>query len=751
MELQHSSTSDGPGWPSARVPAEVFWVIASYLPDRKDVGAMRLVNREFNTKVIGYFMKQLVISFGPEQSMKFAKDAGLSSMSSAFDMAESVMKTYLFRSFASHIQHLGLALKLGESELASPDVHDFEEIEIRNGKAYRRFVSPVKPRTQPETPLEKVLTALENFQGVFRLLSAATNVQELALSCAGGLGYLQGPDVNPLQPPGRLPIFSKQNAVQMTEDTSIQIMYDKPYKLEVMERKLAAAGIEPADIQGKIAKLLEFEGMTLKELTYERRARAPLPLSRFQGKVTRPRAFNHKFRLQPDQLTVSQMWYINQHLTAENALVQSFILTMLDNSTAFTNLTKLNLARIPSFHLDSLCRDDFWDSLPQVKDVALGVIPDWRSVQPEGPYVMSARQVYPTDAIPKVFELLEKYIGKRPNIERLHFEWHCGGELAAGLAHRDCHILPAPFIKQHRMVIDSRQENLLILPYITHLSLKNCWFAPNVFYRVMDAMSEHGLESLELETVSLSGPPILRDTMRDADPNVFQVDVPANHGNSGEPAYSIRAGHFLSWSAILDALAPVQTISDAIYNLINPSSNFRIKKGYKIQRLVFKSCGYVTVPDERFISSRRFDHPRRSRDESGADLRPLLQKNEKKLRAMEQFLQVSTDRHLAQIAHLIDPAEEAAMKRVYGFQTGWDGVYDEATINAAKRDGALFPGLGRYSGTIERVPDVVAEDDDEQLDYKIFTLPFEQGYDDTVGLNILLGNLERSYMYLHHG
>ncbi|KAI0881141.1 uncharacterized protein GGS22DRAFT_76294 [Annulohypoxylon maeteangense] len=744
MALQYSPTLSGPGgWPSGAIPTEVFWVVASYLPDREDIKSMRLVNREFNGKVLCHFMKQVVISFGPEQAMKFADGVVGGNNLSSFDMTEKVLKSTLFHYLAPHIQRLGLTLELSEDELASPNVDNLDEICLRSWGVYRWFV----PSDKHLTPLEKVTMALEKCQGVVRLLSKVTNVREFALSCDGCLGYLQGPDVNPFQPPGRLPVFGNHNAVRVTEDKSLQVRFDKSYKLEVIERKLAAAGVKTADIPRKISQLRKSEGITLKNLVKEKRDRAPLPLSRYQHEVTRDKVNDDQIRLQPDQLTESQKWYMHRHLSTQGAMIQSFMITMLDNSTAFTRLTKLNLARIPSFHLDSLCRDDFWSSLPQVEDVALGVIPDWRSLKQESQFDISVRQVYPTDAIPKVFNLLKNYIGKQPNIERLHFEWHCGGEFAAGIAQRGRYVLPAPFIAQHRMVIDSSQGNILILPYITHLSLKNCWFAPNVFYRIMKTMAaDRCLESLELESVSLSGCPIIRGLMADIDPMPHQVTVHTYRYDYSPQLYVLRAGWNFSWSHVIDLLSPIKTISETVGELLGGNVLPRTKKGNKIQRLVFKSCGYVDVPDKRFISYRH-DEFIISDGSLFLEKMRVFNENNPRMLQMERFVQVSTDRHLATVRDLFDPMEELALEKVYGLRTGWAGVYDEAMIKAAKRDGAFSPGIGRFSGTIERVPDVVSADDDDLPDVQMNTAPFEHGYDDANGLSRLLKNIEQRQKY----
>ncbi|KAI1093951.1 hypothetical protein F5B19DRAFT_95910 [Rostrohypoxylon terebratum] len=745
MALRRSPKAGSPKWPAKIVPTEIFLKIASHLLDRNDIKSMRLVNREFNTKTMLCFMNRVVFSFGPEQSLKLAKSLALGGDQSAFDLAGVIVRSNSFKTCAPHIKRLGLAIEVGESELASPHFDNADEIYLRPWKKTTSSAPPKPFQLQSQTPLGKVTTALEKHEGVFRLLTSATAVQELALSCDAGLGYLQGPDVNPFQPPGNLPVFSKYPAVQLTRDISHQVEFDVPYNLEILESKLAAMGVEPADVPGKINEVLG--DINLWQFACEHRSRPPLPPRPGREDVRRPSAHSDIIRLQPDQLTRNQRWYLQRHLTAQHALLLSFVMTMIDSGNVFENLIKLNLARIPSFHLEGLCRMEFWQSLPQVEDVSLGVIPDWRALVQENQddVFVAVKQLYPTSAIPKVYELLKNYIGVQTNIKRLHFEWLCGGEFAAGALQRNCHILPAPFLKRHRMVIDSRSENLLILPHIAKLSLKNCWFAPNVFYRIVNTMMrDHKLECLELESVSLSGPPILRGAMPDTE--MAPLRKHKMGGMNGESEYTLREPPYLSWGSVIDALAPVQGISELLFQETNRSRPIQLVKDNKLRKLVFKSCGYVSIPDTRFISDRRFKSILIPIRVALMKLR-FLQRIIPKMRQMANFMQISTDRHLGSVLGFVDPLEMLALEKVYGLKGGWNAVYGGAMINAAVVDGIFCPGMGRFSGTIERNEANELDYEPELIDFQMDTSRFENGYNDSAGLDDLLRKLEESKEY----
>lgn len=217
-------------------------MIARYL-DRDDIKAMRLVNREFNMKLVIYFLRQVVIHLGPELGTKLGTGVTLQDGPTKIDLTSRLLDSEVFRSFGPDISRFGLSLELDESELATPKIEDWEEINVRHWGIYR-WPTRSDARTSGSSSLEEITKSLENYRGILRLVSRVKNIRELALSCEGGLGYLQGPDINPLQPPGRHPIFGDPNAVRETQDTSHQTSFDKPYKLETLEGKMTAKGID---------------------------------------------------------------------------------------------------------------------------------------------------------------------------------------------------------------------------------------------------------------------------------------------------------------------------------------------------------------------------------------------------------------------------------------------------------------------------------------------------------------------------
>ncbi|KAI1648591.1 uncharacterized protein F4817DRAFT_314554 [Daldinia loculata] len=716
-----------PGWPSGRVPVEVFCLIVEYLPKRATLETLRLVNREFYTKLQYQFFQHLVINVG--LMFDTSPDGP-----TADDITEYIMKSNLLNHAAPFVCRIGLALEMTEQEIASPEIDEEDEIEIREWGVYRWPVVPGSRRS--ESRLEKITNSLERSKGIYHVLSMVKQIHEFALSCDGGLGYLQGPDLSLFQPPGPQPIFGEPNQIRAVADNSLpslQVSFKRPYKLETIEKRLAAKGLPDNVISDTMKRLLETEGISMKEFTHEDRTRAPLPVSRYgEEKVTRSPSSPSDYRLLPDQLTETQARFIFQHVTAQQALVQCFIFTVIDHGKSYKSLTKLNIARLSSFHVHLLCRDDFWskENLPKLREVSLGIVPDWRSVTMKDSYTIETRQVYPTDALPKVFKLLNDHIGRQERIQRLHFEWLCGGELAPGCLQRNNYVLPAPFLKKHRLVIFSGKENLLILPYVTHLSLKNCWFAPNVFYRIIRTMAKkHALESLELETVSLTGPPLPKGAKdRDVDyvPWTRSLSAPQGIDLPG----LIKDPLTLSWSHVIDMLTPGPTIKQRVFSEKFPTEpQLHIEKRLKLRKLVFKSCGYVVLPDSRFVSNRRFSklaYPVELRK----GVRMITKEHNANRQKLVRFMQVNTDRHLGRINDLIDPREEHSMRIVFGLRTGWPDAYGITHFRASVRDGIPCPGHGRFSGTIDADSFMDIVPDGEPQAYKFSMSAYNLDYQD---------------------
>ncbi|PHH79804.1 hypothetical protein CDD82_2160 [Ophiocordyceps australis] len=284
-----------------------------------------------------------------------------------------------------------------------------------------------------------------------------------------------------------------------------------------LTRMMSDAGyVAPRHIDEAIRLLLSSEKATLYNLDLDDRSRRPCVHVAPCLCQQRHAPWHKTHSLTPASLTVAQMELLLELEWAHRAMMQSYVIGLIDNASvgSLTHLTSLTIAKIPSSHLHIFCRHDFWDSIPTLDTVSLAVIADWRRVVAMSPGLIEDRHLSPVGAVSKAYDLLNIYIGQKPNIRTLHFEWICGGELAPGTHQRNLYVLPAPlFDKAEKLVAPGRlsayQDEVLDLPHVSRLSLKNCWVSPHVLLYAIRRMARASLIELGLESVSLTAPPVM--------------------------------------------------------------------------------------------------------------------------------------------------------------------------------------------------------------------------------------------------
>lgn len=269
---------------------------------------MRLVNWEFYKSVSGYFLRQLVVHVGPDLCTSL--DAGLlpAQDSPTVDVTQRLVSD-VFRVYGDRITRFALALELREYDLASPKVHDDQVLEVRPWGFYRwpRWELPTE-----NTTLQKMKESLENCEGLFQIISRLTNVRELALSCNGGLGYLQGPDLS--TPPRRPIVFGAENGTTSFEPR-YRLHFNKTLEEETLEKMLRDADVPDELIEVLTKGILEQEGLSPKMINSKGRSRCPLPNGRNGFRPANPGAMcclerMKRLRLQPDILTRNQKKFL---------------------------------------------------------------------------------------------------------------------------------------------------------------------------------------------------------------------------------------------------------------------------------------------------------------------------------------------------------------------------------------------------------------------------------------------------------
>ena len=521
-------------WPKDEIPVELFEIIISYV-SRAEIRNLRLVCREFEAKATAQYFRNVVVPFKSElyNTLTHDENGVLRSSSPLFSNGMRI-----FQSFGRHIWRFALSLELDEDTLAYPPVKPSQEA-ITTFWGIYRWPHPTYHRY---TDLEGLEQTADETEAMKEALNCLTRVTNLGLCCDAGLGFLNGPDNIARCATVRQPVFSTQNWRRMHQEPRYQgqhippmpdvneqaqaqalkkPMFDNPisFKHSVLKKMVNDAGYRGRDAAEAIRVLLQTEGTSLSRIDFDERSvnaerRSGIPIPRLYLSEHESPVDANAHPLIPASLTRAQKEMLLELEWAHRAMIQSYVIALIDNASlgAFEHLTTLTIAKIPSCHVHILYRHELWESLSNLSHLHLGVIADWRRVTKPIPGCIEDTAVSPVEAVGRVFQLLDTYIAPANNIESLHFEWICGGEFAPGTFQRNHYILPAPFFQKPELMAlpespVNQEDELLSLPFVKHLSLKNCWASPHVFLETIRQMALSSLEKLELESVSLSGPP----------------------------------------------------------------------------------------------------------------------------------------------------------------------------------------------------------------------------------------------------
>lgn len=641
-------------------------------------------------------------------------------------------------------------------------------------KAYNRY-----------TQLEGLEQTADETRTMAKALKYVINAKELGLSIDGGLGWLAGPDINQrvAERGDKLTVFgvskfapepqpkqSKQGKL-----SSMPTSDSQPCSPHAQwERMLEDAGWSESELPSALQMAMENDQTGSDPLATNAAiawdtAQTPQVMDqrrrRDRRELLQPAFFNHTytatdlladqsdedldeeegdhiiqpaislstqrgkakpegFPLKPNDLTNAQREMLLEMEWAQNAFMQSWAIAIMDNHKTFTQIQKLNIARLPNRHLSILRREDFWDSLPGLKSLSLAIVPDWREVKKEATSWVQDTRVAPSQSVLGVYEILTQQISRREHIKTLHFEWLCGGEYAPGLFARNQHILAAPVVSNAmHMANRSQQHPVLALPHVEHLSLKNCWMSPHIMSRFLGPMRTGAIQSITLDSVSLTAMvpahaqpnPISQAGMLQNAQNAaghaaannllinFQglqplqngqnaiavqpLPVPTNPNASPDWLESPRAG---SWVDIIDNITPGPTLADIRY-LREIGSEPEAKSPTKLFKLIFTSCGYVRVPldfDQTILDPIQAAPP-----QNAAVTKRINEIDSHMMKPLDGFT-------LGTIVNHIDAAETSALENAWNMVVGWHLTRPELAADAVV-DGYANAGQGRFDGTIE--------------------------------------------------
>ena len=448
--------------------------------------------------------------------------------------------------------------------------------------------------------------------------------------------------------------------------------------------------------------------------------------------------------LKPNDLTNAQKEMLLETEWAQRAFMQSYAIAVIDNPTTFRGIETLSIARLPSRHLAILRRGDFWACLSQLRKVSLAIIPDWRDLikRPES-WVDDVR-LPPSQAISGVYQLLKDHIEPRESIKVLHFEWLCGGEEAPGLFARNQHILAAPLVPQAMDMVNgtSLVVPILTLPYVEHLTLKNCWMSPHILCRFANTLRQQALKTLAFHSVSLSAP-----APRNAQPGPVHMHHPQHHiihqananfqaqviqlqPNQAGGAVNLGAAFHMqqaflphigalqphaqvqgqpgglnqaapatfswldpprvgSWAHLIDRITPGETLARLRYARdLGPEPP--APEPTKLKKIIFNSCGYIRLLLD--FDQTMLDPP----NPATADTHTVAKRRSE----IEQYMMKPQEHTLGVIINHINEDEVRTLESAWNLRMGW-GKSNKILAVQSVADGIRAAGQGRFRGKIE--------------------------------------------------
>lgn len=452
--------------------------------------------------------------------------------------------------------------------------------------------------------------------------------------------------------------------------------------------------------------------------------------------------------LEPNNLSLRQKQWLKEFGWVQNALIGSLITSVIRNSTNLATIHVLNLAKLSSSFLGRLYDDDFWKSLPNLRNLIMMVSPDWREIVAAYEGDFQAHEVNPSRTVTSFYQLLIG-LSKKKSIESLTLGYIGGGEHGTGLFARNRHLLPAPIVDS------SAATTVIAFPHVKRLKFKNCWFVPAVLDHFIGTMEHLVLKSLKFESVSLlaaggqwikfpftfkgwpSGFPPQQE------PGLTPIYVgfgvpqpsaitlafksalePMTLDADGQPCPAEDAQwwnqvpHKNTWARFINEFTPGLTVDEKRAKWLERHSRKRkrampeanqhsgAKRG-KIPFLEFVSCGYAKLVIQDLGSNVNVlaSHVALSDPDNG--------QLEQRRTQLAQYMMTSNDPFLADILPLISEQEAMLLTEAFGMTLGWGDDHRQFWNG---EDGKAVGGTGRFSGLLWLGSDDDAGDDSSDGD-----------------------------------
>ena len=516
----------------------------------------------FNTEIYGMLQATQNIKVDLKGKGKSksndSNSAGLSWQNANDDDIYTGHGINVFKGFGPHIKKYGMSFEVSEESLANPPLKGTRE-------AHQTYWGEYDWPYQEYQRFDEVAGLETAADETFKMKTAFAflkEVKELALSIDSGLGYLHGPDTCL-----RTELFRKRPSVFGTsrdipdrkEQANIEFWehLKQAYGGDAIGELLHVALVhrtaditredwmrlaqeysltqfhrpqmpfinlshlvdrskwpydEASDEAGSIEK--KRSKKSYDELGPEQAIWSMQHSPFFSGIVMAKEDSNDidKFETSPvlpvDLKKLQREWLLETEW-AQRAFLSSYMVAIVDNPITFRNVHTLNIARISSRYIISICRHDFWAALPNLKSIKFHVIPDWRDVNKDQAGYVETPSISPSLATLSFEKLLSDIIAPMQKVTSLDIGWAAGGEREQGIYGRNKHLMPAPVLPYDWLVttMNDHEElaHLMVrLRHIEHLTLSNCWITPGALGVLVVKHQHESLKKLTLDSVSLT-------------------------------------------------------------------------------------------------------------------------------------------------------------------------------------------------------------------------------------------------------
>ncbi|MCJ1274630.1 hypothetical protein MMC21_002427 [Puttea exsequens] len=484
------------------------------------------------------------------------------------------------------------------------------------------------------------------------------------------------------------------------------------------------------DIQSSSNHPLIFQGVNLSDIPADRLTTAHanlLDTSHCQNSTPFSSA-----PLRPNQLQPAQKELLLETEWAQRAFLSSFCMALSDNTEAFQNVQKLTIAKLSSRYLSAIQRDDFWNALPQLRTLNFFVSPDFRDIRKTDIGAVETVDLDPSQAATQFYALIRKCISTVPSIKTLVLGYTGGGEQQTGIFGRNRHVLPAPLTdctdpgaqaqgSNISGILKRDPNDILKLPYVEHLTLANCWIAPPTLKDFVTLHRAPNMQTLTLDSVSLSAHSgFVMDAFETApseDPsfsaipdgqprlfsptvgNLYQQRGNAPHPDLSKPAtWVLNGARIGSWRNVIDSITPGPTIDFLRWVYRHTDSYPSLHRLGTLQRIIFKSCGYVKLTARQPNNTSLNDLDQAFLGLPATSPPPCLQK--RALELMPVMMHRNEDKLLGQIIPSLSEHELDVFESAWPMKVGWA---DNEAAEKVLEDGQPRGGTGRFSGSVEKI------------------------------------------------